>query len=204
MAAPRRPAGGVRDRRDWQAVPKTPSDRVLVARIGAAHGIRGEVRVKAFTADPADIATYGPLEAADGRRFEVAGLRPAAGTSPDMLVVRLKGVTDRNAAETLNGLELSIPRDRLPPAEEDEYYHADLIGLAAVTTGGEALGTVIGVHNYGAGDLLEIAPRRGETLLVPFTRTIVPVVDIAAGTVTVDPPPGLVEPPGEDGEGVPP
>ncbi len=185
-------------------MPQTPSDRVLVARIGAAHGIRGEVRVKAFTADPADIAAYGPLEAPNGRRFEVAGLRPAAGTSPDMLVVRLKGVTDRNTAETLNGLELSIPRDRLPPADEDEYYHADLIGLAATTTGGEPLGVVIGVHNYGAGDLIEIAPRRGDTLLVPFTRAIVPVVDIAAGTVTVDPPPGLIEAAGEDEEGAAP
>ena len=204
MAAPRRPADGKRDRRDWQAVPQTPPDRVLVARIGAAHGIRGEVRVKAFTADPADIAAYGPLEAPDGRRFEVAGLRPAAGTPGDMLVVRLKGVTDRNTAEALNGLELSIPRDRLPPADEDEYYHADLIGLAATLKDGAPLGTVIGVHNYGAGDLLEIAPRRGDTVLVPFTRAIVPVVDIAAGTLTVDPPPGLVEAGSEGDEGPPP
>ena len=182
-------------------MPQPPSDRVIVARIGAAHGIRGEVRVKAFTADPADIASYGPLEAVDGRRFEVSGLRPAAGPVGDMLVVRFKGIADRNAAEALNGLELTIPRDRLPPAGDDEYYHADLIGLAAVTVDGAPLGTVIGVQNYGAGDILEVAPRRGETLLVPFTRAIVPTVDIAAGTLTVDPPPGLIEDRAEDDEG---
>ncbi len=185
-------------------MPEAPSDRVLVARIGAAHGIRGEIRVKAFTADPADIAAYGPLLAADGRRFEVLGLRPAAGPAQDMLVVRLKGVTDRNQAESLNGLELSIPRDRLPPAGEDEYYHADLIGLAAETVDGRPLGTVIAVHNFGAGDLLEVAPPRGETLLVPFTRAIVPAVDLAAGRLTVDPPPGLIGDAEEDGEGAAP
>ena len=97
-----------------------------------------------------------------------------------MLVVRFKGITDRNQAEALNGLELSIPRDRLPPPAEDEYYHADLIGLAAITLSGETLGTVIAVHNYGAGDLLEVAPSRGETLLVPFTREVVPEV-VSAG-----------------------
>lgn len=178
-------------------MPNAISERVLVARIGAAHGIKGEVRVKAFTADPADIAAYGPLEAADGRRFEVARLRPAAGPATDMLVVRFKGVDDRNTAETLNGLDLSIPRERLPPPGDDEYYHADLVGLDAVTTAGEAIGTVIGVHNYGAGDLIEIAPRRGETILVPFTRAVVPEVDIPGRRVVVDPPDGLLPDPEE-------
>ena len=178
-------------------MPESPTERVLVARIGAAHGIKGEVRVKAFTADPASIGAYGPLVAADGRRFEVAGLRPASGPVTDMLVVRFKGIADRNAAETLNGLELTISRDRLPPAGEDEYYHADLIGLLAVTPAGEDIGTVIGVHNYGAGDLLEVAPRRGETLLVPFTRAIVPEIDIAARRLIVDPPEGLLPAPGD-------
>jgi 16S rRNA processing protein RimM len=168
------------------------SDRVLIARIGAAHGIRGEVRVKAYTADPQGIGAYGPLAASDGRSFEVASLRPASGPASDMLVVKFKGVADRNAAEALNGVELSVPRDRLPPAEEEEYYHADLIGLEAVTRGGAPLGTVIAVHNYGAGDLLEIAPKRGETLLVPFTRAVVPEVDIGGGRVVVDPPEGLL------------
>ena len=176
----------------------TAHDRVLIARIGAAHGIKGEVRGKAFTADPRDIAAYGPLEAADGRRFEVAALRPAAGGSSDMLVARLKGVADRTAAEALNGLELSVPRERLPAAGEDEYYHADLIGLAASTMTGETLGTVVRVENYGAGDLIEIAPPRGETILVPFTRAVVPVVDIAGGRVVVDPPSGLIGGEAED------
>jgi len=174
-------------------VPDEPrSDRVLIARIGAAHGIRGEVRVKAYTADPGGIGAYGPLEAPDGRAFEVESLRPAAGPSGDMLVVRFKGVADRNAAEALNGLELSVPRDRLPPAGDDEYYHADLIGLLAVTRDNVELGIVIAVPNYGAGDLLEIAPKRGETLLVPFTRAVVPEIDLKAGRITVDPPPGLL------------
>lgn len=174
---------------------------ILVARIGAAHGVRGEVRVKAFTGVPADIAAYGPLSSADGRAFVVKALRPAAGTQPDMLVVRFEGIGDRNAAEALNGLELFVPRDRLPEAEEDEFYHADLVGLAAALPSGEILGTVIAVQNFGAGDLLEIAPPRGATLLVPFTRAVVPSVDLAAGRLTVDPPPGLLDPGGPEDDG---
>jgi 16S rRNA processing protein RimM len=176
------------------------ADRVVVAQFGAAHGIKGEVRLKSFTGVPAEVAAYGQLEAPDGRRFEIEAARPAAGTSPDMLVVRLKGVGDRNAAEALNGIELSVSRDRLPPAGADEYYHADLIGLAAATAAGEALGTVIAVHNYGAGDLLEIAPRRGATFLLPFTRAAVPEVDIAAGRIVVEPPPGLLDEGESDGD----
>ncbi len=160
----------------------------MVGRIGAAHGIKGEVRVKTFTAVPLDLAAYSPLEAADGRRFTVSAARPA-GASPDMLVVRFAGVNDRNAAEALTGLDLTVPRERLPEPDADEFYHADLIGLAAVTPDGAPLGTVVAVPNYGAGDLLEIAPSRGATLLVPFTRAVVPEIDVAAGRVTVDPPP---------------
>jgi 16S rRNA processing protein RimM len=165
----------------------------LVARIGAAHGIRGEVRVKAFTQNPAELAGYGPLASADGRSFAIDAARPAAGTSPDMLVVQFRGIGTRNAAEALNGLELFVPRERLGQPDADEYFHADLIGLDAVTISGETLGTVIRVENYGAGDLLEIAPRRGETLLVPFTRLVVPEVDLAGGRVVIDPPPGLLD-----------
>ena len=167
--------------------------KVVVAQIGGAHGLRGEVRVKALTQAAADIGAYGPLTAADGRSFEIEALRPAAGTSPDMLVVRFKGISDRSTAEGLNGIELSVSRDRLPAAEADEFYHADLIGLDAVTIGGTPLGTVIAVQNFGAGDLLEIAPPRGETLLVPFTRAIVPEVNVAGGRVVVNPPPGLLD-----------
>ncbi len=158
-----------------------------MARIGAAHGIKGEVRVKSFTAEPLELAAYGPLEAVDGRRFTIEAARPA-GASPDMLVVRFQGVADRNAAEALNGLELTVPRERLPEPDEDEFYHADLIGLDAVTPSGAPLGTVVAVPNYGAGDLLEIAPPRGPSLLIPFTRAAVPEIDLSARRVTVDPP----------------
>ncbi|HVY21626.1 MAG TPA: ribosome maturation factor RimM [Bauldia sp.] len=167
---------------------------ILVAQFGAAHGIKGEVRLKSFTQDPFAVADYGPLTASDGRRFEIEAVRAAAGSSsPDMLIVRLKGVRDRNAAEALTGLELRVPQDRLPPAEEGEYYHADLIGLTAVTPSGTILGTVVGAPNYGAGDLLEIAPKTGNTILVPFSDAVVPEVDIAGGRVVVDPPRGLLD-----------
>jgi 16S rRNA processing protein RimM len=161
--------------------------RIVVGRIGAAHGIKGEVRVKSFTAAPLQLAGYGPLQAADGRTFTVVAARPA-GASPDMLVVRFAGIGDRNAAEALNGLDLSVPRDRLREPEPDEFYHADLIGLDAVTPAGVPLGTIVAVPNYGAGDLLEIAPPKGPTLLVPFTRVAVPEVDLVAGRVIVSPP----------------
>jgi 16S rRNA processing protein RimM len=170
-----------------------PADAILVARIGAAHGLKGEVRVKALTTAPASLKGYSPLAALDGRLFHVEAARPA-GASPDMLVVRFRGIGDRNAAEALNVIELTVPRSRLPATEDgDEFYHADLIGLAAATVSGEALGTVIAVHNFGAGDILEIAPRRGPTLLVPFTRAAIPVIDLAGKRLTVDPPPGLFD-----------
>ena len=167
--------------------------QVVVAQIGAAHGVKGEVRLKPFTQVPADVAAYGPLTAADGRVFEIEAIRPAAGTSPDMMVVRFKGIGDRTAAEALTNIELSVPQERLPPTEADEFYHSDLIGLEAVTVGGEVLGTIVGVPNYGAGDLLEIAPRSGATILMPFTEAAVPKVDVAGGRVVVDPPKGLFD-----------
>ena len=160
------------------------ADRICVAQIGAAHGIRGEVRLRSFTGDPMAITSYGPLESEDGtRRFEIEALRP----SKDLFVARLAGVKDRNAAEALTNLKLYVSRDRLPPAAEGEFYHADLVGLAAVTPDGASLGTVTAVHNFGAGDVIEIKPESGETLLVPFTDTAVPEIDIAAGRMVVVP-----------------
>ena len=160
------------------------ADRICVAQIGAAHGIRGEVRLRSFTQDPMAIASYGPLESEDGtRRFTIEALRPAK----DSFVARLAGVNDRNAAETLTNLKLYIARDRLPPVTDGEFYHADLVGLAAVTPDGASLGTVTAVHNFGAGDVIEIKPESGETLLVPFTDTAVPEIDIAAGRMVVVP-----------------
>jgi len=167
----------------------TASRMVVVAQIGAAHGIKGEVRLKSFTQTPEDVAGYGPLTAADGRVFEIETLRPAAGSSsPEMFVVRLKGVTDRTAAEKLTRLDLSVPADRLPPPEADEFYHADLIGLVAFTPEGAEVGTVIAVQNYGAGDLVEIAPPRGQTVLVPFTESAVPEINLAGRRLVVVPP----------------
>jgi 16S rRNA processing protein RimM len=170
------------------------AERVRVARIGAAHGIRGEVRLWPFTQDPMDVANYGPLETEDGaRRFEIETLRPAK----DFLVARLVGVADRDAAEKLTNLELFVPRERLPDIEDaDTYYHADLIGLAAVTVEGVTLGTVTAIHNFGAGDLIEIAPAgSGEPLLMPFNETTVPKVDLPARQIVVVPPPSTSIPP---------
>ncbi len=124
------------------------------------------------------------LTTADGRAIEIASLRPGKG----FLIARIAGVTDRNGAERLRNLDLFIPRDRLPPPAADEYYHADLIGLAAQDRDGKPLGTVIAVHNFGAGDLLEIAPARGETLLLPFTAEVAPEIDIAGGRIVLVPP----------------
>ena len=161
------------------------ADRVCVAQIGAAHGIRGEVRLRSFTGDPMAVTSYGPLESEDGRRrFEIEALRPAK----DVFVARLRGVADRDAAEKLTNLRLYVSRDKLPPAEEGEFYHADLVGLSAVTPDGAALGTVTAVLNFGAGDILEIKSVSGDALLVPFTDTTVPDIDMKAGRMIVVPP----------------
>ena len=156
---------------------------VCVARIGAAHGVRGAVRLWTFTEDPLAVKDYGPLMTKDGtRQFEVTHAREAK----DHLVVTLKGVASRDDAERLNGLELYVPRDRLPETDDNEYYHTDLIGLAAVTTTEQPLGKVIAIHNFGAGDIIEIAPPQGATMLLPFTNAVVPTVDLAGGRVVID------------------
>jgi 16S rRNA processing protein RimM len=159
------------------------SDRICVAKFGAAHGVRGEIRLWPFTEDPLAVASYGPLETQDGKRqFEIAAARAAK----DHLVARIKGVDTRDAAEKLNGLELYVAREKLPETEDDEFYHADLIGLAAVTQQGEALGRIVAVHNFGAGDIIEIASANGgETKLLPFTNAVVPTVDLSARRATV-------------------
>jgi 16S rRNA processing protein RimM len=161
------------------------AQRVCVAQIGAPHGVRGEVKLWPFTADPQSVRDYGPLETEDGAaRFEIEALRAAK----DHLVVRLKGVNDRNAAERLTNTKLFVPRERLPATEaDDEFYHADLIGLAVVDTAGNALGSVAALHNFGAGDLVEIKPAQGgATVLLPFTEAAVPEVDIAGRRIVVD------------------
>jgi len=157
--------------------------QVCIARIGAAHGVRGAVKLWTFTDDPFAVKRYGPLSTKDGaRQFELTSAREAKGH----LVATLKGVTTRNEAERLNGLELYVARDKLPATDDDEYYHADLIGLAAETTGGEPLGRIIAIHNFGAGDIIEIAPASGATLMLPFSNAVVPTVDLAGGKVLIE------------------
>ncbi len=156
---------------------------ICVARIGAAHGVRGAVKLWTFTEDPLAVKRYGLLVTKDGARsFEVATAREAKGH----LVATLKGIATREEAERLNGLELYIARDKLPATDENEYYHADLIGLAAVDAANAPLGRVIAIHNFGAGDIIEIAPPQGATMLLPFTNAVVPTVDLAGGRVVIE------------------
>lgn len=148
-----------------------------------AHGIRGEVLIHTFTATPDAIAAYGPLsDGAETRAFKVTGVR----ATPKGAVARIAGVTDRDAAEALKGTELYVARDRLPAASEGEFYHTDLIGLAAVDRAGAEIGEVVAVQNFGAGDLIEIRLAGSRTTeLLPFTETFVPEIDIAAGRMIV-------------------
>lgn len=171
-------------RSDSKPLNSADKSRVCVARIGAAHGVRGEIKLWSFTEDPAAVADYGPLETQDGKRqFEIESMRAAK----DHFVVRLSGVEDRTAAEKLTNTDLYVPRDRLPPIDEDDtYYHSDIIGLAAVTPDGVALGKVTALYNFGAGDLIEIATAQGgEPLLLPFSNAVVPEVDVPGGKLTV-------------------
>jgi 16S rRNA processing protein RimM len=166
-----------------------PERRVCLGVITGAHGVKGLVRVKSFTADPEAITAYGPLEDESGaRKFALA----LVGAAKGVLLARVDGVTDRDAAERLKSVRLYVSRDVLPPPEEEEYYHADLMGLAAFLEDGTPLGRVVAVHEYGAGDSLELQGADGRALIVPFTRAAVPVVDLAGGRLVVVPPDGLL------------
>ena len=163
--------------------------RICVGQILGAHGVRGLVKLASFTAEPGSLAAYGPLSDADGgRSFEIELLSAQKGH----WLARVAGIADRDAAQALAGFRLYAERARLPAAEEDEFYHADLIGLRVEAPGGKALGTVAAIHNFGAGDMLEIETESGERPLVPFTKAVVPTVDLANGRIVVDPPPGLI------------
>ena len=159
---------------------------VCVGQIGAPHGVRGEVRLRSFTAEPEAIAGYGPLQTEDGRVVEILSVRPAK----EHFVATLRAVHDRDEAARLANVMLYVPRERLPQLDEpDEFYHADLIGLAVVDRAGEKLGTVEAIHNFGAGDLIEVRAQSGvETELLPFDEINVPAIEIAAGRIVVDPP----------------
>lgn len=166
---------------------------VVLGEFGRAHGLQGEVRLKSYTADPKAIGGYGPLIASDGRRFAITHLRRAAGDQPDMFVVRVEGVASRDAAEALNRVRLHVTREQLGDLEEDEFFLADLVGLAVAGPDGLA-GRIVDVPDYGSGTLLEIAiDGRGRTELLPFTKAFVPVVDIAGRRVTIEPPAGWLE-----------
>ncbi|MHB2210250.1 ribosome maturation factor RimM [Methylobacterium sp. CM6257] len=183
------------------ALPPVPPDPnlVLLGEFGRAHGLNGEIRLKSYTGDPQAITTYGALSTADGRTLTLADVRSAPGSSPDMLIARVKGVSSRSAAEALNRVALFIPRDRLAaPEDDDEVYTADLIGTTAVDEAGTTIGTIVAVPNYGGGDLLEIRPPGGgATALLPFTKAFVPVLDLAQRRVIVVAPEDLFAPPGE-------
>ena len=159
------------------------TDKVCVGAIAGAFGVRGEVRLKSFCSEPQDIAGYGPLTTEDGTRsFTIKLTRPVKSG----LGAMLSGVSTRDEAEALRGTTLWAPRDALPSLPDDEFYHADLIGLDVFDTGGQMLGRVRAIYDHGAGDILEVAGK--DDLLLPFTRAIVPTVDLKAGRIIVDPP----------------
>ncbi len=159
-----------------------PKPFVVLGVIGAPHGVKGEVRVKSSTADPLSIGDYGPVTLPDGRRLKVKSVRPGG----EVVIVKLEGVNDRDAAEALKFQTLSVARDRLPPPDdEDDFYHADLIGLRCETAEGALVGTVAAVHDFGAGDILDIKPPKGQNLTLGFTKANVPVVDIVGGRLVV-------------------
>lgn len=159
-------------------------DRICIGAIAGAFGVRGEVRLKSFCAEPADIAGYGPLTTEDGTRsFSVKLTRPVTGG----LGARLSGVATREDAEALRGTTLWAPRAVLPSLPDDEFYHTDLIGLEVIDTGGVVLGRVRAIFDHGAGDILEVVGGK-DVLLLPFTRAIVPTVDLATGRIVADPP----------------
>ncbi|HWX47524.1 MAG TPA: ribosome maturation factor RimM [Roseomonas sp.] len=169
-----------------------PTNRILVGEIGRPHGVRGLVRIQSFTTEPADIAAYGPLSDERGKPFVLQWLGNG--------LARIEGIADRDAAARLTGTRLYLPREKLPQPEEEEFYLADLIGLAVRDAEGRELGEVRSVDDYGAGSFLTVADEQGRETLLPFTRAIVPVVDVAAGHIVVQPPEDVVVRPEEGGE----
>ena len=165
-------------------------ERVCLGVVTAPHGVQGAVRIKSFTEEPEDVARYGPLTDETGlRRFELRLI----GEGKGVVIARLSGVEDRNQAEAVRGLRLYLPRSALPHTEAEEYYHADLIGLEAVLGDGTPVGRVRAIHDFGAGDTLELARPGAPVVMVPFTRAVVPRIELAAGRLVLDPPAGLLD-----------
>lgn len=159
------------------------SRRILLGEISGAHGIRGELLVRSYAGEPQDIAAYGPLEDESGARTVTLSV---VRVTPKGVIARVAGVDDRTAAEKLKGLKLYVERAKLPKANEDEFYHADLIGLQVTDPGGVEIGAIIGVPNYGAGDLLEVRLKDSkQTELIPLTKACVPSIDFDRGVAVV-------------------
>lgn len=158
------------------------SKDVLLAAIIGAQGLQGAVKAKIFTGTPDALTRYGALHDAQGRKYEITAFRPG---KPGEAVMSFQGVADRTAAEALKGTELFIARDALPPTGQDEFYHADLIGLEAQDMEGRVLGKVAAIHNYGAGDVIEITRPDGDSVLLAFTADNVPVIEVALGRIVV-------------------
>lgn len=170
---------------------------IALGVFGAPHGVTGEVRLKSFTAEPRALLSYEGLRLADGAPLLLAGGRSL---KDDLLVVRVAGITDRACAGRLTGQTLFCPRAALPNPADDEFYHADLIGLAAMSVSGVRLGTVVALHAFGAGDVVEIRDGAGETRLFTFSKRVVPVVDIPGGRIVIDPPEEIEAKIGDDGD----
>ena len=160
------------------------SERVRIGRIVAAHGIRGEVKIRCFTEVPGGRERSMVPSRRDGRAVTLTDIRPAKGP---FVIARVENVADRNAAEALVGRDLYVPQDALPPPEDDEWYYSDLVGLSAFDPEGRSLGTVVAVYDFGAGDLIEIAPPAGKPFMVPFTAACAPDINVADGTITIIP-----------------
>ncbi|MDZ5451436.1 ribosome maturation factor RimM [Labrys sp. ZIDIC5] len=163
-------------------MPPAPQNLVVLGVFGAAHGLKGEIRLKSYTEEPLAIANYGPLLTKSGRQVKLTSVRQAK----DVLIARVEGVGDRTGAEQLVNLQLFVERTVLgAPEDEDEFFHADLIGLVARDEAGEKIGTVTGLFDFGAGDIIEVTPDGAKPLLLPFSKAVVPVVDIKAGHIVV-------------------
>jgi len=173
---------------------------VCVGVVAGARGLKGEVRIRSFTEDPANLAAYGPVwDKAGERSFRLR----VTGLSKGQILAIVEGIADRSDAEALKGQELYVPRDALPEPEDEEYYHADLLGLRVElaegsSRAGEFLGRVRAVHDFGAGSMIEVDGGPAGALIVPFTRVAVPLVDVAGGRIAIVPLPGLLGPVSED------
>ena len=176
---------------------KPPQNPILLGVVGGAHGIKGEVRIKSFTEDPTDIKAYGPLFDAKGNKYTIRTAR----IQKNVVVVTINEIADRNGAELLNGTELFVDRSALPEDDEDEFYQSDIVGMAVESVDGAAIGTVIAFHDFGAGEVIEIKPERGSSVMIPFSEAAVPDIDVERRVMIVEPlAAGLVSDPEAEAE----